>query len=70
MIYLIIDNDAYGNLPKLYAFGNKKDANKALRRMQKEKDDYGENHLELTLYEIKYSPKKGELIKNINYYSF
>ena len=70
MIYLIIDNDAYGNLPTLYAFGNKKDANKALRRMQKEKDDRGENHLELTLFEIKYSPKKGELIKNINYYSF
>jgi len=70
MIYLIIDKDAYGNLPTLYAFGNKKDANKALRRMQKEKHDRGESFMELTLYEIKYSPKKGELLKNINYFNY
>ena len=69
MIYLIIDKDDYGNPPTLHAFGNRKDATKALNKMRKNKQDLGESASDLTFYEIKYSPKKGELLKNINYFS-
>ncbi len=68
MLYLIIDRDDYGNLPNLFAFSNKRDAKKALRRMRKNKNERGESTSELTYYEIKWDSKKSQFIKNINYF--
>ena len=66
MIYLILVLDDYGNFPTLHSFGNKKEAMKELRRMKQKLFEDGESASNAILYEIKYSPKKGQLLKNIN----